>query len=94
MNSIAPFDWPFDRPFDGQSARIGWREFLTAQAQGIIAADFLRRDILVGQRLHASAFLEHGTRRSRITDVTAHPTRAWDKPTHDTSPLPNSLVVR
>ncbi|ONI91565.1 integrase [Saccharothrix sp. ALI-22-I] len=54
-----------------------WREFLTAQAQGIIAADFLHIDTVLGKRVYALAFLEHGTRRLHITGVTAHPTQAW-----------------
>ncbi|ROP41842.1 integrase core domain-containing protein [Saccharothrix texasensis] len=54
-----------------------WREFLTAQAQGIIAADFLHLDTVLGTRLYALAFLEHGTRHLHITGVTTHPTQAW-----------------
>ncbi|MFJ2865919.1 integrase core domain-containing protein [Kitasatospora sp. NPDC087314] len=54
-----------------------WREFLTNQAEGILAADFLHLDTVRGQRLYALAFLEHGTRRLHITGVTAHPTRDW-----------------
>ena len=54
-----------------------WREFLTAQAQSIIAADFPHIDTVFGTRLYALAFLEHGTRRLHITGVTAHPTQAW-----------------
>ncbi|MEO6090605.1 MAG: integrase core domain-containing protein [Umezawaea sp.] len=54
-----------------------WREFLTAQAEGIIAADFLHLDTVLGTRLYALAFLEHGTRHLHITGVTAHPTHAW-----------------
>ncbi|MDH6134120.1 hypothetical protein P3T37_003522 [Kitasatospora sp. MAA4] len=38
-----------------------WREFLTAQAEGIIAADFLHVDTALGGRLYALALLEHGT---------------------------------
>lgn len=54
-----------------------WRQFLTTQAQGIIAADFLHLDTVLGTRLYALVFLEHGTRRLHITGVTAHPTQAW-----------------
>ncbi|WP_202970956.1 DDE-type integrase/transposase/recombinase [Saccharothrix sp. ALI-22-I] len=54
-----------------------WREFLTAQAESIIAADFLHVDTVLGTRLYALVFLEHGTRRPYVTGVTAHPTRGW-----------------
>lgn len=54
-----------------------WREFLAAQAEGIIAADFFHLDTALGTRLYALVFLEHGTRRLHITKVTARPTREW-----------------
>ncbi|MEU5060192.1 MULTISPECIES: integrase core domain-containing protein [unclassified Streptomyces] len=50
---------------------------LTAQADGIVAADFFHLDTALGQRLYAMAFLEHGTRRLHITQATAHPTGQW-----------------
>lgn len=54
-----------------------WREFLTAQARGIIAADFLHIDTALGQRLYALVFLEHHSRRLHIIGVIAHPTQVW-----------------
>lgn len=68
-----------DAGIDPAPRRTGptWREFLTAQAQGIIAADFLHLDTVLDTRLYALAFPEHGTRRPHITGVTAHPTQAW-----------------
>jgi transposase len=54
-----------------------WKQFLTAQAHGIIAVDFFHLDTALGNRLYALAFLEHATRRLHITGVTTHPTQDW-----------------
>ncbi|ONI92621.1 integrase [Saccharothrix sp. ALI-22-I] len=53
------------------------REFPAAQTHGTIAADFPHIDTMLGTRLYALVFLEHGTRRLHITGITAHSTRAW-----------------
>jgi len=51
-----------------------WRQFLTAQAAGIVAVDFLHVDTVLLKWLHVLVFIKHGTRRMHLGGVTAHPT--------------------
>jgi putative transposase len=55
----------------------GWRQFLCAQAAGIVAVDFLHVDTVLLRRLHVLVFIEHGTRRMHLGGVTANPTGDW-----------------
>jgi len=68
-----------DAGIDPAPRRTGptWKQFLTAQARGIIAADFVHVDTVLLRRIYALIVIEHGTRRVHLAGITANPDGAW-----------------
>jgi putative transposase len=64
---------------DPASRRAGptWKQFLTAQARGILAVDFVHVDTVLLRRIYALIVIEHGTRRAHLAGITANPDGAW-----------------
>ncbi len=54
-----------------------WKQFLTAQARGILAVDFVHVDTVLLRRLYALIVIEHGSRRVHLAGLTANPDGAW-----------------
>lgn len=69
-----------------------WKQFLQAQAEHILAVDFLHVDTINLKRIYALVTLEHGTRRAHLLGVTANPTSPWTTQAEPAPPCPVDLA--
>ena len=61
----------------GSRGGISWRVFLRAQAQTMLAVDFVTVETISLQWLYVLFFIELGSRRVRLAGCTANPTGPW-----------------
>ena len=68
-----------DAGIDPASRRPGptWKQFLAAQARGLLAAGFVHVDTVLLRRVYALIVIEHGSRRVHLAGITSNPGGAW-----------------
>src|SRR5437867_8490369 len=64
-------------PPSGRRAKLSWKQFLAAQAQTLVVADFLSVDTVFFKRLYVLIYMHLATRRVLLAACTANPNETW-----------------
>ena len=64
-------------PPAGRRSRLTWKQFLSAHAETLVAADFFSVDTIFFKRLYVLIYVHLATRRVLAASCTAQPTGAW-----------------
>ena len=68
-----------DAGIDPPPRRSGpsWRQFIAAQVKAVLAVDSVPVDTVLFRRIYALIAVVHGSRRTFLVGVSAHPSGAW-----------------
>jgi putative transposase len=64
-------------PPSGRRAQPSWKQFLSAHAQTLVAADFFSVDTVFFKRLYVLIYIHLATRRILLAGCTANPNEVW-----------------
>jgi len=64
-------------PPSGRRSQLTWKQFLTAHAESLVAADFFSVDTIFFKRLYVLIYVHLASRRVLLASCTSEPTAAW-----------------
>jgi transposase InsO family protein len=64
-------------PPSGRRSQLTWRQFLSAHAETLVAADFFSVDTIFFKRLYVLIYLHLASRRVLLASCTSKPSAAW-----------------